>query len=79
MGASVRFVLDVGNWDASVCMNAPGQSGDSRSPHYRDLSALWAKGDYVPFLYSKEAVDSAISQRIKLLPSSDVDAVAAAV
>ena len=22
-GASVRFVVDVGNWDASVCINAP--------------------------------------------------------
>ncbi|KAB0265336.1 penicillin acylase family protein [Microvirga brassicacearum] len=76
-GASVRFVLDVGNWDASVCMNAPGQSGDSRSPHYRDLSALWAKGDYVPFLYSRNAVDAATEQRIRLLPATTSDAFAA--
>ncbi len=69
MGASVRFVLDVGNWDASVCVNAPGQSGDSRSPHYRDLSEKWAKGEYVPFLYSKQAVDEAAAQRIVLAPA----------
>lgn len=69
-GASVRFVLDVGNWDASVCINAPGQSGDSRSPHYSDLSTLWAKGEYVPFLFSAEAVDAATSQRIVLAPAS---------
>lgn len=68
VGASVRFVLDVGNWDDSVCINAPGQSGDSRSPHYRDLSTLWAKGEYVPFLYSQEAVEAATSHRINLLP-----------
>lgn len=78
-GASVRFVLDVGNWDASVCMNAPGQSGDCRSPHYGDLSALWARGEYVPFLYSKEAVAAATSQRITLLPASKSAAFAAAV
>jgi penicillin amidase len=69
MGASVRFVLDVGNWDASLCINAPGQSGDSRSPHYRDLSVKWANGDYVPFLYSKAAVDAAAATRIVLTPA----------
>lgn len=69
IGASVRFVLDVGNWDASYCINAPGQSGDPRSPHYRDLSVHWAKGDYVPFLYSREAVDAAAGQRIRLVPA----------
>ncbi|CEJ12408.1 Penicillin acylase 2 precursor [bacterium YEK0313] len=69
VGASVRFVLDVGNWDASYCINAPGQSGDPRSPHYRDLSVQWAKGEYVPFLYSREAVDGAAEQRIHLVPA----------
>ncbi|GGC48856.1 penicillin acylase family protein [Chelatococcus reniformis] len=68
-GASVRFVLDVGNWDASVCVNTPGQSGDSRSPHYRDLSALWARGEYVPFLYSAAAVEAATERRILLVPA----------
>ena len=70
MGASVRFVLDVGNWDASMCINAPGQSGDSRSPHYRDLSEKWARGEYVPFLYSALAVDAAAELRIVLKPAA---------
>ena len=34
-GASVRIVMDVGDWDRSVCINAPGQSGDPRSPTNR--------------------------------------------
>jgi penicillin amidase len=71
MGASVRFVLDVGDWDASMCINTPGQSGDSRSPHYRDLSEKWAKGDYVPFLYTQGAVDAAATTRIVLTPAID--------
>jgi penicillin amidase len=68
MGASVRFVLDVGAWDNSMCVNTPGQSGDPRSPHYRDLASKWAKGEYVPLLYSKSAVDAACERRIVLTP-----------
>ncbi|QDL93535.1 penicillin acylase family protein [Paroceanicella profunda] len=68
-GASVRFVLDVGNWDASLCINAPGQSGDPRSEHYADLAPLWATGAYVPFLYSDAAVEAATRQRITLVPA----------
>ncbi|MDF2231305.1 penicillin acylase family protein [Albimonas sp. CAU 1670] len=67
-GASVRFVLDVGNWDASVCINAPGQSGNPDSPHYRDLSEPWSRGEYVPFLYSDAAVEAAVATRIVLTP-----------
>jgi penicillin amidase len=69
-GASVRLVMDVGAWDNSMCMNAPGQSGDPRSPHYRDLAPLWAKGEYVPLLYSRERVEKAVVTRIELLPGA---------
>jgi penicillin amidase len=69
-GASVRFVVDVGEWDNSVCMNTPGQSGDPRSPHYRDLAPLWASGRYVPMRYSEAAVSAATAFTIKLAPSS---------
>ena len=68
-GASVRLVMDVGNWDASVFINAPGQSGDSRSPHYRDLAPLWARGDYAPLLYSDAAVEAATEALIDLRPA----------
>jgi penicillin amidase len=68
IGASVRLVMDVGNWDASVFVNAPGQSGDSRSPHYRDLAPLWAKGEYAPLLYSEAAVAAATEALIELQP-----------
>lgn len=67
-GASFRMVLDVGAWDNSVCINAPGQSGDPRSPHYADLAPLWAAGQYVPMLYSREAIDAAAERVIRLKP-----------
>ena len=62
------MVLDVGNWDASRTINAPGQSGDPFSPHYRDLAPLWATGQYVPLLFSRDAVENAASEVIKLIP-----------
>lgn len=69
-GASVRVVIDVGDWDQSMCINAPGQSGDPRSPHYADLAPLWASGKYVPLLYSRERIDQAASLRIELVPTA---------
>lgn len=68
-GASVRIVVDVGDWDQSRCINAPGQSGDPRSPHYRDLAPLWADGHYVPLLYTRAAVDAAAETIITLKPA----------
>jgi penicillin amidase len=67
-GASFRMVVDVGNWDNSRCINAPGQSGDPRSPHYADLAPIWAAGDYVPMHYTKDAIDKAADLRIILTP-----------
>lgn len=67
-GASVRLVIDVGAWDESRCVNAPGQSGDPRSRHYGDLAEIWAGGGYVPLLYSRAAVDGATEEIIRLEP-----------
>jgi penicillin amidase len=77
-GASFRMVADVGNWDASVAINTPGQSGDPASPHYRDLAPLWAAGRYFPLTYSRGAVEKATRTRIELVPArADASAAAA--
>ena len=76
IGASVRMVVDVGDWDNSVWINAPGQSGLPRSAHYDDLAPLWAAGDYVPMLYSDAAVDRVTQDRIEFTPKrSEEDSV----
>jgi penicillin amidase len=67
-GASFRMVLDVGRWDESVAINAPGQSGDPESRFYRNLAPLWAAGEYVPLLYSRPAVEAAAFCRYRLTP-----------
>jgi penicillin amidase len=68
-GASFRMVLDVGNWDAAKMTNAPGQSGDPRSPFYDNLLESWAtEGDF-PLLFSREAIEAHTVQRILLKPT----------
>ena len=68
-GPSFRVVVDVGNWDNSRAANAPGQSGDPSNPHYRDLAESWAKGEYFPLLYSREAILNAADEIIRLKPA----------
>jgi penicillin amidase len=68
IGASFRVVVDVGDWDSSVAMNSPGQSGDPRSPHFRDLFGAWAEGGSFPLLYSRRLVEENLSHAISLRP-----------
>lgn len=64
--ASYRQVIDVGNWDGSLAINTPGQSGDPNSQHYRDLAPMWANGKYFPLLYSRTAVEAHTERKIIL-------------
>jgi penicillin amidase len=66
IAASFRMVLDVGHWDDSLAVNAPGQSGDPSSPHYRDLFPLWLEGKYFPLVYSRAAVEKVTERKIIL-------------
>jgi penicillin amidase len=69
VGASFRMVVDVGDWDASLVINSPGQSGDPDSPHYADLFGIWAEGGAAPMLWSRPAVEAATREVIELLPT----------
>jgi penicillin amidase len=68
-GASWRVVVDVGNWDGCLAINAPGQSGDPRSPHYANLFSQWAADEVVPLLYSRERIEATAEKRIVLRPA----------
>ncbi|MEI6484980.1 MAG: penicillin acylase family protein [Sphingomonadales bacterium] len=67
-GASVRLVMDVGEWDNSMVINTPGQSGDPASPHYRDLFPRWASANYVPFAWTRAKVLSQAERVIRVTP-----------
>jgi penicillin amidase len=67
-GASIRLVIDVVAWNKSLCINAPGQSGDPRSAHYADLAKPWSEGQYMPLLYSALRIEAETVNRIRLMP-----------
>jgi len=67
-GGSFKIVSDTEDWDNSVGLNNPGQSGDARSPHYRDLFEYWARGKYFPIFFSRPKVESVAEDTITLKP-----------
>ncbi len=66
-GASFRIIVDTGDWDRSVGMNNPGQSGDPDSPFYRNLFELWAKDRFHPVFYSRERIEEVTALRLELV------------
>ena len=68
-GASYREILDTADWDRSLAVNTPGQSGQPGSSHYSDLLPLWDRGEYFPLLYSRAAVEMNAQDRLKLAPN----------
>ncbi len=69
-GGSLKIIADTDDWDNSVGINTPGQSGDPDSPHYRDLFELWAQGSYFPVAYSRAKVESVTKGVTRLAPGS---------
>jgi penicillin amidase len=67
--ASYRQLYDVGQWDHSLFVLPPGQSGHPGSPHYDDLLQPWLRGEYAPFLFSRDAVTAAVEQTAVLRPA----------
>ncbi len=67
-GASFRMVVDVGDWDKTVAINTPGQVGDPRSNHYRDLYDLWLVDGYFPLSYTEGAVREVTETVTQLAP-----------
>lgn len=69
-GGSLKVIVDTGNWDNSIALNNPGQSGDVNDPHYRDLYELWARGKYFPLFFSRSRVASATEKKLQLNPGA---------
>jgi penicillin amidase len=58
----------VGNWDAALATNAPGQSGDPRSKFYDNLLENWATEQQFPLLYSRPEIEKHTAFTITLEP-----------
>lgn len=55
-GASFRVLVPVGDWDAALGTNSPGQSGDPDSPFYGNLFEPWARDTYFPLRYTRDSI-----------------------
>ncbi|HLG94782.1 MAG TPA: penicillin acylase family protein [Bryobacteraceae bacterium] len=71
-GGSFKIIVDTEDWDSSVGLNNPGQSGDVNDPHYRDLYQLWARGKYFPIFYSRPKIESVTEKRFELEPAGRI-------
>ena len=65
-GASYREIFDVADWDRSLVINTPGQSGQPGSPFYSNLVQDWADDKYFPLAFSRAAVEKATAYRLTL-------------
>jgi len=67
-GASFRIFVDTRDWDATLGMTTPGQSGDPDSPFYANLFPLWAQDRVFPVFYSRERIEGVTAERVELQP-----------
>jgi penicillin G amidase len=66
---SMRMIVDVANFDASLSIITTGQSGHPFSPHYADQIAPWTNVDYHPMLFTRAAVEASAASRLVLQPA----------
>ena len=56
VGPPARFIADLSDWNNSLGITVPGQSGHPASPHYADSIEDWLKGEYHPMAFDRERV-----------------------
>ena len=65
---SMRLIASPGNWDATRHVIPLGESGDPKSPHFKDQFDLWLNGTPAVFPFSKAGVEKAAVNVTVLLP-----------
>jgi len=65
---SLRAIYDLGDPQASLFIHSAGQSGNPLSPHYRDFTPRWVRGEYVPMLTERARIEALGVQRLVLTP-----------
>ena len=58
-GVSMRHIASPGNWDATRHVIPLGESGDPKSPHFKDQFEAWRTGNSPVFPFTKSAVEGA--------------------
>ncbi len=66
---SMRMVVSLADLDDSRWVNLTGESGHAFDRHYTDQADLWARGETLPWAFSKDAVDAAAKHTLTLRPA----------
>lgn len=69
-GASMRFVVDLGDMDGGAMVLPTGQSGLPFSPHFRDQTEHWREGRLLPVPLSAERARSRAAHHLRLAPAT---------
>lgn len=65
--ASYRQLIDTKDWTARA-IQTTGQSGLPFHRHYQDFVGMWARGEYHPMLFAREAILAAQEGTLRLVP-----------
>ncbi len=65
---SMRHITMPSDWDSTSHVIPMGQSGDPRSPHFKDQFDIWANGRLATFPFSKAAVEKAAVSLMTMKP-----------
>ena len=67
---SMSLIASPGNWDATRHVIPLGQSGDPRSPHWKDQFEMWRTGKPAELKFSDAAVKEATKTTLVLRPKT---------
>ena len=68
VGATFREIIDMGDLDAALATNVPGQSGQPGSPFYQNLTESYGRGVYFPMVFTRRAIEREATHRLVLVP-----------
>jgi penicillin amidase len=64
---SMRMVVSLDDFDESRWVNLTGASGHAFSDHYNDQFELWRDGETMPWPFSRDAVEQAAVEELRLV------------
>jgi penicillin G amidase len=69
-GASFRYLATTRDWDETLMINTPGQSGDPASKWYKNLFEMWANDQYFPAYFSRPKIEQHTAEKTILIPGN---------
>lgn len=71
IGVSMRFIADTSNWDLTRQNIQFGESGNPKSPYYKDQMQEWINATPRVFPFTQTAVEKAAKETLTLMPDGD--------